>query len=104
MVQHAATIDVVEGFAEIRQVGDRPLMKRDVGQPAHLGAGARHSLGRRAEVEVINPPAGHPVRQMLRQHDRGIAGAAAGDQGAKRFRQIQATGADIVVDLVKLAG
>ena len=85
MVQHAAAIDVVERaepeFADIEQ---RTAFEADVGEAASLGPCHRHLLARFADVEVGHR-AGHAgVGHLLRQHDRRVAGAAAGDQRVQR--------------------
>ena len=40
---------------------------------------------------------------MLGQHDRAVAGAAAGDERAEGLREIAPTGEDVVVDLQQMA-
>ena len=42
--------------------------------------------------------------QLLGQHDEPVAGAASGDQRAEGPREIPASGEDVVVDLLQVAG
>ncbi len=104
MVQDAAAVDVVPGPR--RQVGDVEEGARHEAyalEAAHLRARLRHGLARTAQVEMDHL-AGHArVLHVLRQHDRRIARAAAGDERAQRLRQVARPAEHIVVQFMEAA-
>ena len=105
MMEHAAAVDIVEGaeteieIGEIEQGADH---ETDVAELTRLGA----RLGdvgrglRQVEMNDFADPTG--VAELLRQHDRPVAGTAAGDQRAERWRagaEPPRPGEQIVIDL-----
>ena len=55
------------------------------------------------QIEIDDLAGTLPVGQLLGQHDAGIAGAAAGDQGAERPGEVESAREEVVVDLEDMA-
>src|SRR6185312_11365947 len=96
VVQHAGAVDVVE-LADIhgRQVEQRAGVEGDVAQAADTGASLADLARGGRQVEIDDLAGAAPVGQLLGQHDAGVAGAAAGHQGAERPVEVQPAGEQV---------
>ena len=104
VVQHAGAVDVVElADRHRRQVEQRGGHEIDVAQAAGLGAGLADLARGGRDVEIDHFARAAPVGHLLGQHDAGVAGAAAGDQGPERPDEFQPAGEQVVVDLEDVA-
>ena len=104
VVQHAAAIDVVEGAeAASGQIQQGAFDEADVVELARRRPGFGDAARGGAAVEPDH--LARPLRpgEVLRQHDRAVAGAAARDEGAERRRGRAAGAEDPVIDLAQVA-
>ena len=105
MVQHAAAIDVVErSKARPGQVKQRALLPHDVGQLAGgracLGDGQRGG----GAIQPCHAAGAASGRELLCEHEGGVAGSAPGDQRVQRAGRRTAGAEHKMVDLQQMAG
>ena len=104
MVQHAAAIDVVElAEPEPRQVEQRLAAEADIREAPGLGARGGDRQRLRGAVEAQHVAGTSGGGQLLGQHDRAVAGAAAGDERVQRPRPRSGRAEHPVVDLAQVA-
>ena len=105
VMQHAAAVDVVEGAeAKPRQRQERAGLEAHVGQTAGGDARLGDGAGGAGEIEVDHLRLRRTgVLKLLRQHDGGVARAAAGDQRPEGTAEIELALEEIVVDLGQAA-
>ena len=105
MVQHAAAVDVIEqSQAGAGQVQQRPLLPDDIGQFPSLCPALGDAQGGGGAIQPGHLARAVQAGHLLRQHDGGIAAAAAGNQGVQRLAGRPARAEHPVVDLPDVAG